>query len=200
MMMSIAHRISGVALYFGSILIVWWFASAAHSDSYFDLVQSFFGHWFGRLLMFGFTWAMFHHAIGGIRHFIWDLGKGFNLITVENMARINLVGGFPAHHPALGHRLWSDVMNNEGNMRTPLKKVRGFGASKTGTDHFWQQRATAVANIPLMICMIWFVLAHLGATRAEVIASLHNPFIALVLIMGLASVFWHMRVGLAGRD
>ena len=87
-------------------------------------------------------------------------------------------------------------MNNEGNMRTPLKKVRGFGASKTGTDHFWQQRATAVANIPLMICMIWFVLAHLGATRAEVIASLHNPFIALVLIMGLASVFWHMRVGL----
>ena len=87
-------------------------------------------------------------------------------------------------------------MNSNDNMRTPLKKVRGFGASKTGTDHFWQQRATAVANIPLMICMIWFVLAHLGATRAEVIASLHNPFIALVLIMGLASVFWHMRVGL----
>ena len=94
MTMSIAHRISGVALYFGSILVVWWFASAAHSDSYFDLVQSFFGHWFGRLLMFGFTWAMFHHAIGGIRHFIWDLGKGFKLTTVENMARINLVGGF----------------------------------------------------------------------------------------------------------
>ena len=87
-------------------------------------------------------------------------------------------------------------MNSNHTMRTPLKKVRGFGASKTGTDHFWQQRATAVANIPLMICMIWFVLAHLGATRAEVIASLQNPFIALVLIMGLASVFWHMRVGL----
>ena len=87
-------------------------------------------------------------------------------------------------------------MNSNDNMRTPLKKVRGFGASKTGTDHFWQQRATAVANIPLMICMIWFVVAHLGATRAEVIASLHNPFVALVLIMGLASVFWHMRVGL----
>lgn len=93
MMMSIAHRITGVALYFGSILVVWWFASAAHSDAYFDLVQSFFGHWFGRLLMFGFTWALFHHAIGGIRHFIWDLGKGFKLTTVENMARFNLVGG-----------------------------------------------------------------------------------------------------------
>ena len=87
-------------------------------------------------------------------------------------------------------------MNNGDKMRTPLKQVRGFGASKTGTEHFWQQRATAVANIPLMICMIWFVVAHLGATRTEVIASLQNPFIALVLIMGLASVFWHMRVGL----
>ena len=93
MMMSIAHRITGVALYFGSILIVWWFASAAHSDGYFALVQSFFSHWFGRLLMFGFTWALFHHAIGGIRHFIWDLGRGFKLTTVENMARLNLVGG-----------------------------------------------------------------------------------------------------------
>jgi succinate dehydrogenase / fumarate reductase, membrane anchor subunit len=86
-------------------------------------------------------------------------------------------------------------MNNQG-MKTPLKQVRGLGASKTGTDHFWQQRATAVANIPLMICMIWFVVAHLNSNRAEVIASLQNPFIALVLIMGLASVFWHMRLGL----
>ena len=81
-------------------------------------------------------------------------------------------------------------------MRTPLKQVRGSGSSKTGTEHFWQQRATAVANVPLLVCMIWFVIAHLGATRAEVIASLQNPFIALVLIMGLASVFWHMRLGL----
>lgn len=93
MMMSIMHRITGVALYFGSILIVWWFASAAQSDSYFSFVQSFFSHWFGRLLMFGFTWALLHHTIGGIRHFIWDLGRGFKLPTVENMARINLVGG-----------------------------------------------------------------------------------------------------------
>jgi succinate dehydrogenase / fumarate reductase, membrane anchor subunit len=87
-------------------------------------------------------------------------------------------------------------MTENSSMRTPLKQVRGSGASKTGTEHFWQQRATAVANVPLLICMIWFVIAHLGATRAEVIASLHNPFVALTLILGLASVFWHMRLGL----
>lgn len=81
-------------------------------------------------------------------------------------------------------------------MKTPLKTVRGFGASKTGTDHFWQQRATAVANLPLLLFMVGFVIWHLGATRADVIASLHHPIIAILMIMGLASVFWHMRLGL----
>lgn len=92
MTMSIAHRATGIALYFGSVLVVWWFAAAAASDAYFDLVQAFFGHWFGRLILFGFTWTLVHHAIGGIRHFIWDLGRGFNLSTVEWMVRANLIG------------------------------------------------------------------------------------------------------------
>jgi succinate dehydrogenase / fumarate reductase, cytochrome b subunit len=92
MMMSITHRITGVALYGGSILFVWWLFAAAHSDAYFDFVQGFFGHWFGRLILFGFTWALIHHAIGGLRHFIWDLGRGFDLAKVEWMARANLIG------------------------------------------------------------------------------------------------------------
>ena len=92
MTMSIMHRATGVMLYAGSVLLVWWFAAAAHSDAYFDLVQAFFGHWFGRLVLFGFTWALIHHDIGGIRHFIWDMGQGFKLTTVEWMVRVNLVG------------------------------------------------------------------------------------------------------------
>jgi succinate dehydrogenase / fumarate reductase cytochrome b subunit len=92
MTMSIMHRATGVVLYAGSFLLVWWFAAAAQSDSYFDMVQAFFGHWLGRLVLFGFTWALIHHAIGGIRHFIWDLGRGFRLPTVEWMVRANLVG------------------------------------------------------------------------------------------------------------
>jgi succinate dehydrogenase / fumarate reductase, membrane anchor subunit len=87
-------------------------------------------------------------------------------------------------------------MSDKDGMKTPLKKVRGFGASRTGTDHFWQQRATAVANLPLLAFMAGFVIWHLGATRADVIASLHHPIVALLLILGLASTFWHMRLGL----
>ena len=92
MMMSIMHRITGVGLYFGIILLVWWLAAASISDGYFDLVQGFFGHWFGRLLLFGFTWALIHHALGGLRHLLWDTGRGFDLTLVEWLARANLAG------------------------------------------------------------------------------------------------------------
>ncbi len=92
MMMSIAHRVTGAALYFGVILLVWWLSAAALSDSYSDLVQGFFGHWFGLIVLFGFTWALIHHALGGIRHLIWDTGRGFDPLTIEWMARANLAG------------------------------------------------------------------------------------------------------------
>jgi succinate dehydrogenase / fumarate reductase cytochrome b subunit len=64
MMMSIVHRITGVALYMGAILLVWWLTAAATSDGYFDLVQTIFGSWFGMLVLFGFTWALVHHTLG----------------------------------------------------------------------------------------------------------------------------------------
>jgi succinate dehydrogenase / fumarate reductase cytochrome b subunit len=92
MMMSIMHRITGVGLYFGIVLLVWWLTAASISDGYFDFVQGFFGHWFGRLLLFGFTWALIHHALGGLRHLLWDTGRGFDLNLVEWLARANLAG------------------------------------------------------------------------------------------------------------
>ena len=92
MMMSIMHRITGVGLYFGIILLVWWLTAASISDSYFDFVQGFFGHWFGRLVLFGFTWALIHHALGGLRHLLWDTGRGFDLNLIEWLARANLAG------------------------------------------------------------------------------------------------------------
>jgi succinate dehydrogenase / fumarate reductase, cytochrome b subunit len=92
MMMSIMHRITGAALFFGMILLVWWLFAASYSDTYFEFVQGFFGHWFGQLVMFGFTWALIHHLLGGIRHFIWDAGRGFELATVELLVWANLIG------------------------------------------------------------------------------------------------------------
>ena len=82
------------------------------------------------------------------------------------------------------------------DMQTPLKRARGLGAAKTGTEHFLQQRLTAILNIPLILFLVCFILWHLGASRAEVIASLSKPFVTVLLLLTLASVFWHMRIGM----
>ncbi len=93
MMMSIAHRITGVALYLGTLLLAWWLIAAATNEAYFNFVNDLAGSVYGRLVLFAFSWALFHHMLGGIRHFIWDTGRGFGLNTVEWMARFTLVGG-----------------------------------------------------------------------------------------------------------
>lgn len=82
------------------------------------------------------------------------------------------------------------------SMRTPLSEVRGLGSAKSGTEHFWMQRMTAIANIPLVIFLVIFVIAHLGATRAELVASISNPFIAILMLLTFISILWHMRLGL----
>ena len=91
MMMSIIHRMTGAALYFGSLLLAWWLIAAATGPEYFDFVNGLAGSLIGKLVLFGYTWALIHHMFGGIRHFIWDTGSGFELTTIEFMARASIV-------------------------------------------------------------------------------------------------------------
>ena len=67
---------------------------------------------------------------------------------------------------------------------------------KSGTTHFWQQRLTAIANVPLVIFLLWFIISHLGASRANVVASLHSPFVVVPLTLSFISILWHMRLGM----
>jgi len=92
MIMSIVHRLTGIALYFGTILLAWWLIAAATGPDYFNWVNEFFGSFIGRLLLFGYTWALIHHMLGGIRHLVWDTGRGFDLPTAEMSARLVLIG------------------------------------------------------------------------------------------------------------
>lgn len=92
MVMSIMHRITGAALYFGTVLVAWWLVAAASGEAYFDLVNDIFGSFIGRLILFGYTWALMHHMLGGIRHFIWDAGKGFDKQVSTKMAWATLAG------------------------------------------------------------------------------------------------------------
>jgi succinate dehydrogenase / fumarate reductase, cytochrome b subunit len=91
MVMSIAHRITGGALYFGTVLLAWWFNSAQGPSGY-GRFEAFAGSWIGRLILFGYTWALIHHMLGGVRHLIWDTGHGFGPNEREWLAAANLIG------------------------------------------------------------------------------------------------------------
>jgi succinate dehydrogenase / fumarate reductase cytochrome b subunit len=92
MMMSIVHRITGGALYVGSILVAWWLIAAATGPNGYAVVQWFMATIVGRLLLFGYTWALLHHMLGGLRYLIWDTGHGFGPSEREWMVRATLFG------------------------------------------------------------------------------------------------------------
>lgn len=92
MMMSIVHRITGGALFFGTLLLCWWLLAAASGPTAYAKVQAFMGSIIGGLILFGYTWALIHHMLGGIRHLIWDTGRGFGPAEREWLVLANLVG------------------------------------------------------------------------------------------------------------
>jgi len=91
MTMSIVHRITGIALYAGTLLVAWWLIAASAGPDYFDYVSWLWGTWLGRLVLLGYTWALIHHMLGGIRHFIWDTGSGLEKQTASRLAWANLI-------------------------------------------------------------------------------------------------------------
>jgi succinate dehydrogenase / fumarate reductase cytochrome b subunit len=92
MTMSIVHRATGIALYAGMIILALWLLCAAVGGSAFDGAQAVFGHWFGQLVLFGFTWALFHHLLGGLRYFAWDTGRLMERGPRFQLALWNLIG------------------------------------------------------------------------------------------------------------
>ncbi|MEM8812546.1 MAG: succinate dehydrogenase, hydrophobic membrane anchor protein [Pseudomonadota bacterium] len=82
------------------------------------------------------------------------------------------------------------------SMRTPLSKVRGLGSAKEGTDHFWMQRLTGVANIPLMIFFVFLVVGMSGADHEAAASMIGSPIVAIVLLLMLVSGLYHMRLGM----
>jgi succinate dehydrogenase / fumarate reductase cytochrome b subunit len=80
--LSITHRLSGVALAAGTLLLVYWLAAAAAGPEAFEAAQSFVSSFLGQLMLFGWTVALFFHLCNGIRHLFWDAGFGFELDEV----------------------------------------------------------------------------------------------------------------------
>jgi len=93
MALSILHRATGVALYFGTLLLAWWLIAASSGPAAYAYVEAFTGSFLGRLIVFGYTWALMHHLLSGIRHFFWDLGYCFNANEREALSWGAVIGG-----------------------------------------------------------------------------------------------------------
>ena len=102
MVVSILHRITGGALYVGMALLAWWLIAAATSERAFAIANGFLGSWLGLLILFGYSWALLHHMLGGLRHLVWDFGVG-----LERPARNLLAWGNIIASAALTVLLWA---------------------------------------------------------------------------------------------
>lgn len=80
---SILHRITGVGLAFGTLILAWWLIAASMGPETYAVFEGVAFHWFGRLVLFGFTVALVFHALNGVRHLFWDAGVGFKMETAN---------------------------------------------------------------------------------------------------------------------
>ncbi len=87
-------------------------------------------------------------------------------------------------------------MDSKSSMRTSISKVRGLGSAKSGTDHFFKQRMTALANVPLAIAFVIILTMLLGVPHATFVATMRNPLVALLLLLFVLSGVFHMKLGM----
>ncbi len=90
-LLSITHRITGVILAIGSVMLVWVLAAAAYNVDYYNLMLPHFGAWYGQIFLAGLVFALYLHFCNGVRHLFWDAGYGFDLPVVDFTAKLAIV-------------------------------------------------------------------------------------------------------------
>ena len=88
------------------------------------------------------------------------------------------------------------MARSTNSMRTPLAKVRGLGSAKSGVRHWWHQRLTAIAMVPLVLSAIYLVFRIAGSNYNQAISLLQNPFYAAILLLLIITGFWHCMLGI----
>lgn len=92
MVMSIAHRITGVTLYAGTLLLAGWLLSAAAGPEPFKVASGVFASIPGQVVLFGYTFVLMHHMLGGLRHLVWDSGHGYDIVSIDLLSYGTIAG------------------------------------------------------------------------------------------------------------
>jgi succinate dehydrogenase / fumarate reductase cytochrome b subunit len=109
MVMSIAHRLTGAALYAGTLLLAVWLVAVASGERAFTQVNGLLAHPIGMLVLFGYSWVLLHHLLGGVRHLVWDSGRGLRIGQVNALSWLTLIGSV-----ALTVLLWAVGLSLKG--------------------------------------------------------------------------------------
>lgn len=104
---SISHRLTGVALFAGSLLLVAWLWALAYDAAYFDFWNEVASHWAAKLVLMGWTFALFYHLCNGVRHLFWDMGKGFNKHTATKNSMLVIFTAL-----VINAALWCSILMN----------------------------------------------------------------------------------------
>ena len=168
-------------------------------------VQWFLATPIGLLLLFGWTLALFFHFFSGIRHLVWDAGYGFEQALVRPLR----LGGGDRHRggdaAAVDRRPGGVVRRAMSGtsktpqvdiMRSPLGRARGLGAARAGAAHWWAQRLTALALVPLTLWFLCAVIRMIGATRDDVVFWMAGPLPIVLMIALVIATFHHLQLGL----
>jgi len=104
---SILHRLSGVLAGLGALLLVWWLLAVAAGPEAYAGVQTFYDAWYGRIVLFGVSLSIIYHLLNGIRHLVWDAGKGFDLRVAFNSGVAVLAGALVLTLVLWGYGYWA---------------------------------------------------------------------------------------------
>ena len=176
MLMSVAHRLTGLGLYGGMAVFVGYLAVLAAGPPWYDCVQPLAMSGGGRFGLFVFVWVLCHHLIGGVRHLIWDTGTALSIRAATLMAWGTLLGGFVLAVLGCDCVVWP-VM-------------------KDGTSHFIHQRLTAVANLPLTLLAVSVLLKGVTATHAAAMSLVSPWWVKVALGLFVLNAVWHMFLGM----
>ena len=111
MVMSIVHRLTGAALYVGTLLLAAWLIAAAMGEQAFAAVSEIFAHPLGKLVLVGYSWALVHHMLGGMRHLLWDTGRGLQPRSADVLCWLTIIASL-----ALTAALWAVGLSLRGGL------------------------------------------------------------------------------------
>ena len=180
---SIIHRATGVGLAIGAVVLAWWLVSISNGpDGYGRPFMAMSDTPIGLMIVFGLTWSIVYHFLNGIRHLAWDLGYGFPKQVAERNSAI-----YPCAFHHRRDRYFRACLDRSRRIsamksaQTPLHKVEGMGSSHSGTGHFWHERVTAVALIPLSLWFLYVMLGLAGTSEVAALQFLAHPWNALLM-------------------